>query len=59
MLDILFDRHGYPIVSTRTAMAVPALIQHHPALLILDLRMEHPDSGWQRYVTQVLAVFGR
>ena len=48
MLDMLLAVSGYRTVSTRTAAAVPTLIQQHsPALLILDLRMERRDSGWQ------------
>lgn len=47
MLDVLLAVSGYRTVSTQTAAAIPALIQqHHPALLILDIVMERPDSGW-------------
>lgn len=48
MLELLLTMHGYRTVSTRTAATVSDLIhEHHPALLILDIRMEHHESGWQ------------
>lgn len=48
MLDLFFALQGYATVSTTRAAEVAALLQQHrPALLILDLRMEQPDSGWR------------
>ncbi len=48
LMQELLTEEGYRVTShTVGGDAYPALKEQQPALIILDIRMEHPESGWQ------------
>lgn len=48
LMQELLTEEGYRVTShTVGSDAYPTLREQQPALIILDIRMEHPESGWQ------------
>lgn len=48
LFTMLLRKAGYPTVTHRQGAGAHELItQNRPALLILDIVMEQPDSGWR------------
>ena len=47
MLELLLSLEGYQTIGCRTGAEAHALIHHEqPDVVLLDIRMEHSDSGW-------------
>lgn len=47
MLETLLQLAGYATVSTTASARIPWLLRHQPDLLLLDLRIEHHEAGWE------------